>query len=88
LLVKALIETQRHKGTKEHKDVSKKNCPEGQLSLLNNRYNVKLRNPFRGRGYMCVWIFFTKFPFGCTPTSLSTTSPFLMNKIAGIDVIP
>lgn len=38
--------------------------------------------------YRCDSIFLTKEPFGCAPTNLSTTCPFLMNRIAGMEVMP
>jgi hypothetical protein len=38
--------------------------------------------------YLCCSIFFTKFALGCAPTNLSTTSPFLINKMAGMEVMP
>lgn len=40
------------------------------------------------KSYMCCSIFFTKLPFGCAPTNLSTTWPFFTKRIAGIEVIP
>ena len=33
-------------------------------------------------------IFFTKLLLGCAPTSLSTTLPPLINRIAGMEVMP
>ena len=36
----------------------------------------------------CCSIFFTKFPLGWAPTSLSTTCPPFTNNIAGIEVTP
>jgi hypothetical protein len=38
--------------------------------------------------FICCSIFLMKLPLGCAPTSLSTTCPPLMKRIAGMEVMP
>ena len=53
---------------------------------LRNQSEVFTKNLLRN--YFKASIFFTKFPFGCEPTSLSTTLPPFTNRIAGMLVMP